>query len=333
MELEALPYSTKRFVLLFEKGPLFYISYQVHLFFFLLFRNVDLLISNDLDTLLPNFIISKLKGSNLLYDSHEYFTEVPELVNRPVIQKTWKLLERFLFPRLSYIITVNDSIASLYEKEYHKKIQVVRNIPDMQTDTAFDSAAFRKKQGLPLDKKILILQGSGINIHRGAEEAVEAMEYVNGAVLLIAGSGDVIHTLKEMSRQEKLAGKIVFRDKMPFEQLMQFTRSADLGLTLDKDTNINYRFSLPNKIFDYIHAGIAVLASDLTEVKKIVQDYQVGDLVSKTDPVTIAKKINEMLGDENQLEHWKANARKAALELTWEQEQKKLHAITYELLR
>ncbi len=333
-ELETLPYATVRFVLPFEKGPFFYLVYNLRLFFFLLFRKADLLVANDLDTLLPNFFVSRLRGIRLLYDSHEYFTGVPELESRPSVQKIWKLAERLVFPHLSYIITVNESIASLYRNEYHKQVRVVRNIPDWPgLPAGFDKAAFRREQGLPSGKKIIILQGSGINVDRGGEEAVAAMEYLEDAVLLVAGSGDVIGRLKEQCIQKHLGDKVLFRDKMPYEELLKFTCSADIGLTLDKDTNINYRYSLPNKLFDYIHAGIAVLASDLVEVKKIIMKYEIGQVVEGHDPLLLSEKLNDMLKNRQQLEKYKSNALKAAAELTWQQEQKQLLAIIDELFR
>ena len=328
MHMDNRPYQVVRFSLPFEKGPLFYIAYQVRLFFYLIWNEADVLYANDLDTLLPNSLVARFSGCKLVYDSHEYFTGVPELESRPRVQHIWKRLEQWLFPQLSYIITVNDSIAALYEQEYHKNITVVRNIPDVPVlPVVPDRDAFKLKNGLPPGKKIFIMQGSGINVDRGGEEAVQAMQWVEHAVLLIIGGGDVIDKLKEMSQMEYLKGKIIFKDKMPFEQLMQFTRIADVGLTLDKDTNINYRFSLPNKVFDYIHAGIAVLASGLVEVRKIVEGYQTGCITPSHDPQKLAGLMNEMIADENRLAAWKANAMKAAAELTCEHEQKKLLAL------
>ena len=108
------------------------------------------------------------------------------------------------------------------------------------------------------------------------------------------------------------------------QQLKHLTRLADAGLTLDKDTNLNYRFSLPNKLFDYIHAGLPVLASDLPEVSAIINKYEIGKIVSKHEPVTIAGAMNEMMNDDRQFAHWKENVKLAANELTWENESLRL---------
>lgn len=122
-------YKTHRMKLSFHKGALFYANYNLRLFFFLLFRKADLLLSNDLDTLLANFMAKKLKRNcELVYDSHEYYTEVPELVSRPKVKAIWEAIEGFIFPKLNKIYTVNQSIADKYKQKYHKDLAIIRNI-------------------------------------------------------------------------------------------------------------------------------------------------------------------------------------------------------------
>jgi glycosyltransferase involved in cell wall biosynthesis len=324
LPLDERPYKTKRFRLWATKGPLFYANYNRRLLRYLMFHKADLLVSNDLDTLLPNYLASKLKGIPLVYDSHEYFCGVPELEHRSFPRKVWHSIERFIFPKLKYVYTVNDSIADLYRSEYGVNMKIVRNIPPYQPEISLKS---RRELGLPENIPLIIYQGAGINVHRGAEELVRAMEYVDNAILLIIGSGDVIGQLKEMAQKPALKEKIIFIDKLPFHQLKHFTMHASIGLTLDKDNSLNYRFSLPNKLFDYIHAGVPILASPLIEVKKIIEKYNVGALIENHNPKHIAEKINAMLADKSQLETWKQNALKAAKELNWEEEEKELAKI------
>ena len=315
------PYTIRRTKLGFNSGALFYAEYNIRLFFYLLFAKVDLIFSNDLDTLPAAFLASRIKRKKLIYDTHEYFTEMPELVGRKRVQAIWKAFERTIFPKLNNIITVNDSIARLYAGEYHKEIHVVRNIPPAFHPEKIKS---RTELGLPEDNMILILQGTGINIDRGAEEIVLAMKYMEKIMLLIVGSGDVLTKLKDMVRSEKLEEKVMFRPKMPFEELRQYTMNANLGLALDKDTNLNYRFSLPNKLFDYIHSRIPVLASDLPEIKEIIEKYDIGFFIPNHTPQAIAETVNRIFENKSRYQTVKLNTGKAGKELSWENEEIKL---------
>jgi len=324
LPMDNRPYESRRMRLIFHKGPLFYAEFQCRLLWFILVHPAKLLVSNDLDTLLPNYIISRIRKIPLIYDSHEYFTEVPELVNNKTKQKIWKSIEKWIFPKLKDVFTVNESIASLFENDYYIRPRVVRNVPPQRK---ISNSLSKKELGLPEDKKILILQGSGINVQRGAEEMVEAMQYIENAVLLIVGGGDVIETLKNKAKTLKLENKIIIKGKQPYNRLIQYTAKADLGLSLDKDTNINYRYSLPNKIFDYIQAGIPVLASDLVEIRKIIETYKVGDFIPSHHPKEIASKVNDILSNQPLMKKWRKNTTFAAHELNWENESKVLKEV------
>ena len=327
-DMDFRPYQVRRMKLLFTKGPFFYLEYQVRLFIFLLFRKFDVLYSNDLDTLLPNYLISKIKKPALIYDSHEYFTGVPELVDHPIKKGIWKRIERSIFPHLLHVFTVSESIARLYESEYGILPQVIRNVPETNHMAEIPG---RASLGLPEEKKIIILQGSGINVQRGSEELVEAMQFVPETMqLLIVGRGDVIEILKKKVRDLKLEKKVVFKPRLHYEKLMLYTAAADLGVSLDKDTNINYRYSLPNKVFDYIHAGIPVLASKLPEIEKLIETYEIGDFISNHEPRLIAAKIVEMFEHPEQLKTWSDNAKKARKELNWELESKTIQKVFQE---
>jgi glycosyltransferase involved in cell wall biosynthesis len=247
---------------------------------------------------------------------------VPELESRPRIKKIWKSIESRILPHLKYCITVNDSIAKLYLEEYKIPFTVIRNVPFPDDMIYPDKNKLREQLGLPQDKPIYILQGAGINIQRGAEEAVEAMQHVPG-ILLIVGNGDVIPKLKEYVKKSGLDRKVIFIPRQSQKQLRMYTRCADAGLSLDKDTNINYRFSLPNKLFDYIQAGIPVIASPLPEVKKIVEDYEVGMLINSHEPGHMADIFIKTLTSDN-AGKWAVNLKNAASELNWGNEKEKL---------
>ena len=318
-----LPYKTKRMNLLFKTGPFFYFFYNFRLFFVLLFSKSDLLFANDLDTLFPNYLVSKFKKIPLIYDSHEIFCEVPELQKTPFKKRIWEKLEKRIIPKLKYCITVNNSIALYFKEKYKTNFTVVRNIP--LSTTAFKLKS-KTELNLPQDKKIIIFQGAGINIERGAEELVQAMKFISDSHLLIIGSGDVFPKIKQMVKDLNLEQKISIIYKLPKEELLHYTYNSDLGISIDKDNNLNYHFSLPNKIFDYIQAGLPILASPLPEIESLIKTYNIGNFIENHEPEHIAQKINETLNSVN-YNDWENNTKKAALENNWETEKQKLIAL------
>ena len=293
----------------------------MRLLLFLLFHRANLLLSNDLDTVLPTYFISRLKRCKMIFDSHEYFTETPELVTRPKVQRVWKRIEGFVVPKLDEMITVCDSIAELFREKYGVKCHVIRNIPPRK---ALPPKGDKQALGLPTDKHLLVLQGSGINIQRGAEELVQSMSLLDNCFLMIIGGGDVLPVLKQMVEELKISDRVRFFPRMPYQQMMAYTQLAELGFCLDKDTNLNYRFSLPNKLFDFIQAGVPIIASHLTEIEKIIRQYDLGLFIENHEPETIAVTIRKGLSDEAQREHWKQNLAVAARDLCWENEEQKL---------
>ncbi len=318
-------YKTKRFKLWKEKGAGFYALYNLRLFFYLLFHKADILLANDLDTLLANYAASKFKpGVRLVYDTHEYFTEVPELINRPSVQKVWEGIESWIFPKLTTIYTVNHSIAELYQKKYKKELKVVRNIsPKWEMETI----PSKHELGIPENKFLIIIQGAGINIDRGAEEAVEAMKHLEDCVLLIVGDGDVVSQLKQTVNDENLSSRVLFFGKKPYQEMMCYTHHADIGLTLDKSTNINYKYSLPNKVFDYIHADTPIVCTDLIEIKHLVEKYNCGRVLSQFTVDNLIAQINELKNDMSLLNTLKENCKKAAETENWESEKRILEEI------
>ncbi len=313
-------FKTVRMVLLFKKGFLFYLFFNIRLFFKLLFVKSSLLFANDLDTLLPNYLVSKLKRIPLVYDSHELFCEVPELIHSPIKKKIWLSIEKRIVPKLKNCITVNYSIAKIFEKKYNVNFKAVRNIPDTPKNFI---AKTKQQLNLPLNKKIILLQGAGINIDRGAEELVEAMEFIENALLLIIGSGDVWDILKLKIKNKKLQPKILLIEKLPKAELMHYTFNADLGISIDKNTNLNYYYSLPNKIFDYIHAQLPILASRLPEIENIILRYNIGTFIDNHNPQHIAQKINELLNS-NTYAEYRNNTLNVTNELNWQNEKLKL---------
>lgn len=313
-------FHSQRMNLLFTKGVPFYLFFNLRLFFVLLFKKADILISNDLDTLLPNYLVSKIKGIPLIYDSHEIFCEVPELQHTPLKKKIWERLERFIVPKLKYAITVNQSIANYFWEKYNTKFEVVRNIPP---HIPMEKLKSKKELGIPEDKRMIILQGAGINIQRGAEELVDAMTYLNNVVLFIIGSGDVWSVLEKKVSDQQLQNKVKLIKKLPKKELINYTVHADLGLSIDKPTNLNYQLSLPNKVFDYIDAEIPILATRLKEIEQLITHYKIGTFLNDHDPKHMAETI-EIALKSSDYNYWKENTKLAKKVLTWEEERKLL---------
>jgi glycosyltransferase involved in cell wall biosynthesis len=324
-----VPFETKRFRMLFKKGFLFYKWFNIRLFFYLLISKSDLLVANDLDTLLPNYLVSRLKKIPLVYDSHEYFTGVPELMGRPFVRWVWKVIEKYIFPKLRFVITVSDSIAELYEEEYNVRPLVVRNCsPISERSDSFSHDELAISQ----DNLLVILQGTGINIDRGGEELIEAVRMTEKVSLLIVGDGDAVESMKMMAKNMGIDERVLFIPPVPRELLFRYTRSADAGLTLDKDTNINYRYSLPNKLFDYIGAGIPVIASDLHEVRKIIAEFNCGIIINSVTPENISYAFMELNSNRLKLNEMKKNSLIASRNLNWEKESEKVKNLYREVL-
>jgi glycosyltransferase involved in cell wall biosynthesis len=321
---DSVPFRTERFRMLFKRGFLFYAFFNIRLFVHLLINKYDLLVSNDLDTLLPNFLISKIYRLPLVYDSHEYFTGVPEIEHRPFVKWVWKSIEKAIFPRLTHVMTVSDSIASKYDEEYSIRPITIRNCSQVTRQII---PFTRKEMDIDPNHLLLILQGSGINKDRGGMELIDAISKTENVSLLIVGSGDEYERLIQKVVKLQLNDKIKFFPKVPWHVLMKYTRSADAGISLDKNTNLNYLFSLPNKLFDYLSAGIPVISTDLPEITKIIKEYNCGMLVSEATPEEISKAILILRDNRSLLADLKRNSLIASESVNWENESKKVEEL------
>ncbi|MDH8702116.1 glycosyltransferase involved in cell wall biosynthesis [Dysgonomonadaceae bacterium PH5-43] len=305
-------YATDRMRLVFNKSFLFYAEYNLRLFFYLLFDKADIFLSNDTDTLAANYLAAKIRGKQLIFDAHEMFPEVPEVTNRKFVKKVWTKIEDWIFPKLNICYTVCKSIADIYNKKYNIDMQVVRNIP-----FANNASKLTKNKALidSKGKKVIMYQGA-INIGRGIEWVVDAMPYLDDFIFYVIGDGDILDDLKDKVNKQKLNDKVIFTGRIPFEQLPQYTACADIGVNLLENKGLNYYYSLPNRIFDYIRSEIPVLATDFPEIRRIVDTYKVGVLVNDYSPQNLASSIIELSKQEkNQNGFDKANE-----DLTWEKE-------------
>ena len=308
-------YKTKRFNLYFNTGFLFFAEYNVRLFFFLLFTKKDILLANDLDTLLPNYLIGKIQRKKVVFDSHELFPEIPELVNRPKVKKIWLYLEKWMIPKLLNNYTVCDSIANFYKNNYFSNFETIMNLP---TKKEVKKGVFSFETNA---KKIILYQGA-INIGRGLENLLETMAFLEHHLLVIIGDGDIYNSLKNSISSKNLNNKVVLLGKIAPKNLHTLTPLADLGISLEEDLGLNYRFALPNKIFDYIQAEVPVLVSNLPEMSAIVTSYNVGAVVKNTFPELLANEIKQVLKKD-----FTKELKVAKEKLIWEKQEDKLLAI------
>jgi glycosyltransferase involved in cell wall biosynthesis len=255
---------------------------------------------------------------------------VPELQNRPFVRWVWKSIEKSIFPELKYVLTVSSSIAMQYEYEYGIKPKVIRNCARSSRNIVPVS---RKETGIPADHLLLVFQGSGINVSRGGEELIDAINQTQKVTLLIIGSGDALGTLKSKVKELNIGERVRFLDKLPWPELMKYTKSADAGLSLDKNNNQNYKYSLPNKLFDYISAGIPVIAGDLPEVSKIILENGCGIIIPEVTTEKISKALNELLDNPEKLDLLRKNAAIASQKLNWETESETVIKLYSEVLR
>lgn len=308
-------YTTKRISVFFEKGILFYAEFNIKLFFILLFTKKELLLANDLDTLLPSYLVSLLQRKKLIYDSHELFPEIPELVNRPFAKNVWTRLEKIILPKLKNTYTVCKSIAEFYNDKYATDFKTIINLPTKK-EIVKNTFPFNYT-----DEKIIIYQGA-TNIGRGLELMIETMPFLENCMFVIIGDGDIFNSLKEKVITKNLTHKVHFLGRQNPVELHKLTPLANLGISIEEDLGLNYRFALPNKIFDYIQANVPILVSDLPEMKRVVLDYNVGEIVIEREPIKLARQIENLLKKD-----FTTALKKAKEKLIWEEQEALLLSI------
>ncbi|GBU08622.1 hypothetical protein AwDysgo_19530 [Bacteroidales bacterium] len=313
-------YPTRRMRLIFNSSFLFYVEYNFRLFFYLLFSKADLFLSNDTDSLLANYLAATIRNKPLVFDAHEMFPEVPELTNRPFVKSVWTAIENCIFPKLKYAYTVCQSIADIYNKKYNINMQVVRNIP-LACPAEGSEIICKIKNAQAINKKegeyVLLYQGA-INVGRGIEWMIEAMPFLDNFVFYIAGTGDKMQEMQALVREKKLQHRVIFLGRIPLEQLSEYTACADIGISFLENKGLNYYYSLPNRIFDFMRAQVPVIASDFPEISAVIKKYELGILIDHYEPQYIASVIKEMIKipfDEQKYSI--ANS-----ELSWENESK-----------
>jgi glycosyltransferase involved in cell wall biosynthesis len=313
-----LPFKVKLFNLLFKRGVLFYAEYNLRFFFYGLFKRFDVIVANDLDTLLPCYLLSKLKSVELVYDSHEYFTESVGLQNRPLVRGIWLKIERWILPKVKRTYTVSPSIAKAYFQKYNVDFKLVRNFPKSQLNF--------KKLAFDTDKKVILYQGV-FNPGRNLHAVIESMKYIDDAIFVLIGYGELETQLKEKVTKLNLSQKVKFLGKLPYEDMMGYAASADLGIALEEPFGESFKYSLPNKIFDYTLVQLPFVTLATHEVKSILTQHKIGIEICFETPEQLAKIFRDTLSNSALLNEIKQNQHVASKHFAWENECKELEKV------
>lgn len=322
----------RRYRLPWRTGAGFYLALQVVFFFdALLRRRVDAIWANDLDTLFPARAVGALRGVPVVFDSHEFFTEHAGLAERPLVQWAWRRWESWWMPGVKAVVTVNDAIAQAFQERFPRAAFgqpfVVRNMPEYGGPGEPGDRETFAAWGVPKDLPIALLQGAYLDRDRGVHDAVAMLVVCPEIRLVLVGAGvewDEAHAIQESGGGD---GRLHCIPRQPADVLRTLTRSADVGLSLDRDSSGNYRMSLPNKLFDYVHAGIPVVATALPEVRKVVEGMGIGVVVEEANPDELARAIRKVLASDREV--WRERTAEAAQHLHWGTDAPKLlHALS-----
>ncbi len=285
----SLPLSNKKFKqkrihCWFLKGKSFYTEYNIRLFLYLLFKKMDAICAIDLDTIVPCLHISRLKRIPRVYDAHELFTGLKEVIERPTVEKVWTKVEKRIVPKYKHGYTVSESIAAEFNRRYGVNYLTIRNIP-----------VLKQLSETTASNKNILYQGA-VNEGRGFEFLIPAMQQVNGK-LMICGDGNFMPQLIELIKRYNVEDKVELKGMMKPEHLAIYSQSAYIGIATPENKGLNQYYALPNKLFDYIHAGLPQINVNYPEYKKINDQYEVAVLIDSLDPDIIAAAINNLLAE------------------------------------
>jgi glycosyltransferase involved in cell wall biosynthesis len=327
------PYAQHRLQGWFQHGKLFYLEYNLRLLLYLLGQRAAAWACADLDAALPTWLRARLGGQPFVYDAHELFTEVPEVVARPRVQRAWQWVENFIVPRARLRYTVGPALASLLEARHPGcPFGVVRNAP---LDTAPRRANTEFSAPAKPQQPTLFYQGA-LNVGRGLAELLAALPQTS-ARLVICGEGDCSAALRRQAATLGLlaSGQVEFKGYVLPAALRALTAQATVGIMLLENTGLSYYYSLANKFFDYVQAGVPQLCIDFPEYRALNARHEVAELVPDLAPATLVAALARLLpgGQPGPRYHQlAANCRRARAEWNWQQEEKTLVELYRNLL-
>jgi glycosyltransferase involved in cell wall biosynthesis len=289
----------------------------------------DVVHANDIATLIPGWVAAKLTGARLVYDTHEYAVGVP--YRKAFWAWLAATLERLLIRRCDAVITVSDGIAERLQARYGLKERptVVRNVPDLPPPG--EAPDLREEMGI--GEAPLVLHQGAVADGRGGENLIRAVSFTESAHLLFLGAdGSYTEGLRRLAVELDVEARTHFHPPVALTSLLSYTTQADVGVSLLQDSCENHRLALPNKLFEYLAAGLPVVVSDLPEMRRLVDERQVGWVTDPGDPAEIARALSEATGarDDESLEN---RVRVAASELNWQRERVRLTDLYAKLAR
>jgi Glycosyltransferase len=309
--LQSLPFQQKRLKCFFNKGKLFYAEYNLRLFFYLLFKKADLLCAIDLDTILPVLLVSKIRNTERVFDAHELFCEMKEIVTRPTVYKIWKRIEHFALPHFKNGYTVNKPIRDIFLQDYQLNYEIIMNTPVYISERT------------EVSKEQFILYQGTVNEGRCFESLIPAFQYID-CPLYIYGDGNFLNQAKKLVKDYNLESKIYFKGKLLPNELKTVTNKAILGVTLFENNGLSNYLSLANRFFDYIHAGVPQICVDFPAYHEINEKFEVAELARDLSSASIARHINGMLHDPERMKRMEKSCMEAAKVYNWQLEEKKL---------
>lgn len=295
----------------------------------------DVVHANDANTLVPAMVLERVVGSATVYDSHELW------LRRNIRQDRWlaplveAVTEHLGIQRAGGVITVSPSIATWLRRRYQlaEEPVLVRNIPRYDGRTPpREGGRLRELAGLGAQDKVVAYTG-GITTGRGLEETLEALTLLPADVhLVLLGYGDPAYIARFEARAAELglAQRVHLVGKVPSAQVPATLADADAAVVFVRPVCLSYRYSLPNKLFESIHAGLPVVAADLPDTAAVVREHGVGEVFDASTPAELAEAIADVLA---RPEAFRAAAREAAARLTWQDEARRLVSLYDRVLR
>jgi hypothetical protein len=311
MPLARQRYEQVRLRCLFNKGWLFYAELNIRLVGYLLTRKFDIIVSVDYDTILAG-AFGKRKSSKMVFDAHEWFEEVPEVIFRPFVKSVWKYIASVSIRRSALRYTVSEGLATNLQNLYSLPFEVIHNYPFLG-DLKFPES---------IREDIVVYIGV-LNKGRGLEQAVLAMERID-AVLWIVGEGDLSLSLRLLVSENRLEEKVFFKGWCAPEGIRDILSRARIGLNLLDPESPSYYYSLANKFFDYVHASLPALNMRFPEYTRYNEIHEVSILHDDLNEERIVDSIQILLNNSNLWDRLHQNCKVAARSWCWEKESVRL---------